>query len=181
MEENRLCENCKKNHAVRSYEGGTGRKFYCLQCYSHLFLEVGEEGELTACPYCGTTLAEVNKGKLVGCAHCYETLQSGIFPMVKKMQGARAHRGKTPPLDGEYIDPYDFTNPLGAELRANAMKKARFERQRGELEIIIKKLKAEGNFEDAKGYEEKLTAMKSKAEVEEDFVWRTRRSLSRQS
>ena len=45
---------------------------------------------------------------------------------------------------------------------------------------LAKKLKAEGNFEDAKSYEEKLTAMRNRAAVEEDFVWRTRPNLSKQ-
>ena len=33
---------------------------------------------------------------------------------------------------------------------------------------------------DAKSYEEKLTAMRNRATIEEDFVWRTRPNLSKQ-
>ncbi len=186
MEERKLCQCCKKNQAARTYEhaeeGKIKREFYCLECYSRLFLEAnGEESSLTSCPYCGMTLAEVKTGKLVGCAHCYDTMQAGIYPMIRKMQGGRAHTGKTPPLEGEYGDPYDFEDTVGAEYRAKAILQARFERQCQELEIIIKKLRAEKNFEDAKCYEEKLTSMKNRAAIEEDFVWRTRPGLSKQS
>ena len=101
--------------------------------------------------------------------------------MIYKMQGEKAHRGKTPPLDGDYGDPYDYEDTVGAEYRAKAIAQARYERQCRELTIIIEKLKAEGNFEDAKSYAEKLAAIKSRAAIEEDFVWRTRPNLSKQS
>ena len=186
METNKLCQCCKKRHAARAHEeksaNGVVWEFYCLDCYARILLdEVGTKGEsLDACPYCGMTAAEVCAGKLVGCAHCYKTLQETVYPMIYKMQGKKAHRGKTPPLDSEFCDPYDYEDTVGAEYRAKAIAQARYERQCRELEIIIKKLKAEGNFEDAKCYEEKLTVMRNRSAVEEDFVWRTRLSLSKQ-
>ncbi len=186
MEEIRLCAHCKKNHAARCYEydkkDPTKRAFYCLECYSHLFLdeEGSEENALSECPYCGTTLTEVKTGKLVGCIHCYRSMRTGIFPMIAKMQGTRAHTGKTPPLDEKYGDPYDFTDTIAAEYREKATAQARYERQRRELQTIIDKLEAEGDFEGARCYKEKLTAMQKRSAIEEDFVWRTRRSLSKQ-
>ena len=101
--------------------------------------------------------------------------------MIYKMQGKKAHNGKHPPLEGNYGDPYDYEDTVSAEYRAKAIAQARYERQCRELQIIIKKLKSEGNFEDAKNYEEKLTAMKNRSAIEEDFVWRTRQNLSKQS
>ncbi len=187
MEEIRLCAHCKKNHAARCYEyrqkGELQREFYCLECYSHLFLdEAVEENPLHECPYCGTTLSEVKTGKLVGCAHCYASMRTGIFPLIAKMQGStRAHTGKTPPLDREYGDPYDFEDTVGAEYRAKAMEQARYERQCRELQTIIDKLHEAGEHEGAKCYEEKLRAMQNRSAIEEEFVWRTRRSLSKQS
>ncbi len=183
MEENRLCQCCKKNHAARSYEPDkrdpSKREFYCLECYDRLFIRA-DGGDRATCPYCGTTLAEVMKSKLVGCAHCYTMMSTGVTPMVQKMQGDRVHNGKTPPLEGEYGNPQGYMDSVSAEFREKAVAKARFHRQCHELEIIIEKLKAEGNFEDAKGYGEKLTAMKSRSTIEEDFVWRKRRSSLKQ-
>ncbi len=182
--EEKLCQCCKKNHAARSFEGENGkRELYCLDCYSHLFLEggVSEETSLDACPYCGTSLSEVKKSKLVGCAHCYSSMQTGLFPLVKKMQGGRAHTGKTPPLEGEYGSPYVYGDIVYGEYRARAVAKARYARQSHELEIIIATLRAEGRDEEASGYEEKLAAMKIRGTIEEDFVWRSRPSFSKQS
>ncbi len=181
------CGHCGKNQAVKTYEeiknGKKQVEYYCLDCYHRLFLYADEtEGDfsLSACPYCGMTLAEVKKGKLVGCANCYKMMSVGTLPMIKKMQGEKAHRGKTPPLEG-----YDV-NVGGAQatadgFRAQAVALARFERQCNELEVIIAKLKAENNYEDAKGYADKLSSMRSKSSIEEEFVWRTRPNSSKRS
>ena len=115
------CGHCGKNQAVKTYEeiknGKKQVEYYCLDCYHRLFLYADEtEGDfsLSACPYCGMTLAEVKKGKLVGCANCYKMMSVGTLPMIKKMQGEKAHRGKTPPLEG-----YDV-NVGGAQATAQA-------------------------------------------------------------
>ena len=179
------CCYCKQKEATKTYEqfknGKRVVEYYCMDCYDRLFLAEENKtdgGKLSVCPYCGITLREVTAGKLVGCAYCYTVMSEGVMPLVLKMQGERAHAGKTPPLEyGETPndDGYD------SALRAKAVKKARFERQRNELELIIAKLKAENNYEDAKGYADKLSAMRSKAAIEEEFVWRMRRDLSNQS
>ena len=186
MEDRKLCQCCHKRHIARTHtEKGANSQtveFYCLDCYSRLFLDEVNSAVESAeiCPYCGMTAKEAQAGKLVGCAHCYTAMQAAVYPMIYKMQGVRAHTGKTPPLEGDYGDPYDYEDTVGAEYRAKAVTQARYERQCRELSIIIDKLKAEGNFEDAKSYEEKLTAMKNRAAIEEDFVWRTRPTLSKQ-
>lgn len=186
MEERKLCQCCKRRHVVKTHtekgKNGISVKFYCLDCYSRLFLdEVDLSAEnTTICPYCGMSAKEAQAGKLVGCAHCYTALQSAVYPMIYKMQGERAHKGKTPPLDGFYGDVYDYEDAFGAEYRERAIAQARYERQCRELTIIIEKLKAENKFEDAKSYAEKLAAMKARGTIEEDFVWRTRPNLSKQ-
>ncbi len=128
-------------------------------------LLASDEG-LNKCPYCGTSLTEALKSGLVGCAHCYQEMWAGLFPLVKKMQGGRAHRGKTPPIE--------IAEDLSSAYREKEVARARYLRQRTELQIIIKHLHAEGNHEDAQGYEEKLAAMEKSEKVEEDFVWRLR-------
>ncbi len=178
MEENKLCQCCGINHAARCYEDKKSGVtwFYCLECYAALFLEGGdggEEGSYENCPYCGTDLAEVKASKIVGCAHCYRVMWEGIFPMVERMQGKEAHAGRTPPIVGN-LDTSGIEKAFPAEYRAQAMQRARFERQCRELEIIIDSLKAKGLFEEAKGYAEKLAVMKNNGAIEEDFVWRTR-------
>ncbi len=180
------CCHCKQKEATKSYEqfknGKRTAEYYCMDCYDRLFLgEMAKtDGEaLSVCPYCGITLQEVTSGKLVGCAHCYQAMREGIAPLVMKMQGDRAHTGKMLPL--EYGEAQYGGEVYDEQLRKKALAQARFERQCRELELIIAKLQAENNYEDAKGYADKLSLMRSKGVVEEEFVWRTRRVLSKQS
>lgn len=177
------CGYCGKNQAVKTYEeiknGKKQTEYYCLDCYHKLFLYTdGAEGEssLSACPYCEMTVAEIRRTKLVGCANCYKMLSDSLLPSVVKMQGVKAHRGKTPPLETDGTE----TGELFDEYRKQAVERARFERRCNELEVIIAKLKAENNYEDAKGYADKLSLMRAEATIEEEFVWRTRRNLSKQ-
>ena len=175
------CECCEKNEATKTYakikNGTKTMGYYCMDCFQRLFISSDETetgASLSACPYCGMTLDEVRAGKLVGCAYCYRTMRSGVFPLVAKMQGDNAHTGVRPPLSPE--QDYDDLENFDEANRKELIRKARFEKQRRELQTIIDKLKAEGNFEDALEYASKLSAMRSKAEIEEEFVWRTRTS-----
>ena len=180
------CGHCEKNEATRTYEQiKNGRKaveYYCMSCYERLFLNAEKaEGEasLSACPYCGTTPAEFRASKLVGCAYCYRTLGGAVLPVAVKMQGEKMHTGKTPPLAFE--EEFGADEAYNAALRAQATQNARLERQCNELETIIAKLKKEDNYQDAKVYADKLSSMRSNGVIEEEFVWRTHRSLSKRS
>ena len=178
------CCHCGEKEATKTYERKDRERkieYYCMDCYDKLFLHpetADGESSLSSCPYCGMSLAEFQSTKLVGCAHCYRTMKGGVYPVVVKMQGDGAHTGKTPPVTSEsgFVDLRDLPPDEYAEI----LKKERYKRQCNELEIIIAKLKAENNYEDAKDYADKLSLMRSNAEIEEEFVWRTRRPLSKQ-
>jgi len=164
-----LCYQCKKNEATKVYElvksGKREKRSYCLECYLRMFVnEDTAEGGITlsACPYCGTSIEEVREQKYVGCAYCYQMMAEDIEPIISKMQRAlKPHIGKSPTIDVEEeeleeVDPLVLT---------------RCKRQCYELTLIIQKLTAEGNFADAKNYADKLSRMRSKMAIEEDFVW----------
>ena len=149
-----LCGRCKKNQATKTYEqikkGKNTVEYFCLDCYHRLLVVVGEEtdAELDKCPYCGTGVEEIKKHRLVGCAKCYETLAAVINPMIVKMQGGAAHCGKSP-QGGDY---------------------ERLARRTGELKTIVNKLNAEKDFQAARAYTERLSALQEGNE--EDYVWR---------
>ena len=187
------CLYCNKNEATKTYEqvkkDKKSTEYYCLDCYHRLFLsaeETGVENSLSACPYCGTALSEYETTKLVGCAYCYRTMQTGLTPSIVKMQGGvSGHRGKMPPLspdDEELLDDKQFAT--AAELdafRIDAAKRARVERQCAEMEILSDYLRDKKDYDGADGYEAKLAKMRITSEVEEEFVWRTGRALTKQS
>ena len=169
-----LCAKCKKNQATRTYEqvknGVNETQYYCLDCYHRLFLcqqEAEGENTLSACPYCGTTAEEFKATNMVGCAYCYQMLEKTIWNAVLKMQGKKAHTGKRPSLAEGFEDV--IAHESGVQ---SAIKQTKFQRQCRELEMVIARLKKDGNIEGAKNYEERLLRMKKKMTIEEDFVWR---------
>ncbi len=180
------CCYCRQNQATKTYEqmknGKKSVEYYCLDCYHRLFFsaeEAGGETSLSACPYCGLTKTEFRSKKLVGCAYCYRTLTDEVMPTVIKMQGVVAHKGKRPPFDQDTESSTQGCDE--PEYAQQAQKRARFKKQCHELETVIAKLLKDGDVSGAKEYQDKLLRMRKKAEVEEDFVWRKRPSLSKRS
>ena len=168
-----LCIQCKKNQATKTYvqikNGVKQTQYYCLECDNRLFLcqqEAEGETALSACPYCGTTVEEFEKTNLVGCARCYQVLEKTIWPVVMKMQGKEAHKGKHPSLEEGFE-----SGGVLAYSEKDAIEKTRFRRRCRELEMLIERLKKDGDEASAKRYEEKLLRMKQKMTIEEDFVW----------
>ena len=144
-----LCVKCKKNPASRTYEqmrnGKVEYAYYCLKCDEILRQTTYAD---TACSYCGTTLAQFKKTKLVGCAWCYQTLFAVISPVIERMQGGEMHRGKC-----AYKSPQERVRQRCEELSTLATRKY-----------------SEDDDEGAGVYEEKIDMLRKG--VEEDFVWK---------
>ena len=151
-----LCGYCKKNQATKTYEqikkGKKAVEYYCLDCYHTLFIVTGEDKKgSSVCPRCGQTAEEIKKRNIVGCAYCYTAHEGVLFPVVAKMQGERAHTGKS---------------PLGGDSE-------RLSRRCYQLKSVVEKLREDGRNDDAKARLERLNALQS-GYGEEDFVWRKR-------
>lgn len=102
-----LCCHCKKNQALKTREkavdGKIRTEYYCLDCYRRLFISAddipeqpGGPGQISVCPYCGTSEEDFRTRGLVGCAQCYVYLARAVIPAVIRMQGDEVHCGKTP-------------------------------------------------------------------------------------
>ncbi len=174
-----LCYQCKKNEATKVYEFVKDEKRekrnYCLSCYIRLFVEDKAdvaENVTPVCPYCGSTIDEILAEKMVGCAYCYRMLADEMQPIISKMQRSlKPHVGKRPTTDVTEQDLEAGNDPIVL---------TRCNRQCYELTLIIQKLTAEGNFDGAKDYADKLSRMRSKTAIEEDFVWRGSREQTKQ-
>lgn len=153
-----LCGNCKKNQATKTYEqikqGKREVAYYCLECYHKLFVYAEEENATySSCPYCGTSAADIKRRKLVGCAHCYNTMQGVVLEMVAAMQGGEAHKGKKP---------YETDSE-------------RIMRRRGELREIQKKAQVEKDYERVRDCETAISQLEEN--LQEEYVWQKRRRL----
>ena len=174
------CFYCNKNEALKTYERvkdkDVTREYYCISCYEKLFLTFEEaEKESKACPYCGTTVEEYQKSKLLGCVHCYKTLGASLISSIIYMQGGDGgHRGKNPFLAelGNGIVKNDIipSQEEYSEFQKQKMKEVRFKRQKEEIESLIAYL-GSMDEERASAYRERLTRMLHKGESEEEIVW----------
>ena len=157
-----LCGICKKNQATKTYEqiknGKKAVNYYCLDCYHAQFISAKETADAEFCPACGTSVNEVKKHNLVGCAYCYQAFQNTLFPVISKLQGGEVHKGK---------------QPLGGELERRA-------RQRYEAKTVCELLQKQGDFENAKPYAKRLSEIEN-GESEEGFIWRKHQDLSKHS
>ena len=157
-----LCGICKKNQATKTYEqiknGKKSVEYYCLDCYHTQFLSAKETADASVCPACGTSVDEVKKRNLVGCAYCYQAFQNTLFPVISKLQGGEVHKGK---------------KPLGGDLERRA-------RQRYEAKTVCELLQKRGDFEGAKPYAKRLGEIEN-GEDKEGFIWRKHRDLSKHS
>ncbi|MBE7085091.1 MAG: hypothetical protein E7368_03455 [Clostridiales bacterium] len=118
-----------------------------MECYHKGFVYVEEGEALSACPYCGTTVAQFKKSSLVGCAQCYQTLAHAVFPVITKMQGGEKHCGKS----------------------AYETESARIERRLNELNMMAKKYYRENDDKSAAVYEEKIDELRTQKEG--DVIW----------
>ena len=137
-----LCGRCNKNQAAKTYEliknGKKMIEYYCLDCYHRQFVNAEKTAVVSACPYCGTTEAQIQKTKLVGCANCYQTLAHVVLPMLTKMQGGEdLHYGKA-----AYETPME-----------------RVDKRIKELDVMAKKYYLENDDKAAAVYEEKIDCL----------------------
>ncbi len=86
-----LCEECAQAKGVTD---PSGFSLADLLLKASLNPEPGAAG--MRCEQCGFTQADFKKHGRFGCAHCYETFQSMIEPMLEGMHKGSIHKGKVP-------------------------------------------------------------------------------------
>ncbi|HEX5135757.1 MAG TPA: UvrB/UvrC motif-containing protein [Planctomycetota bacterium] len=115
----KLCQVCGKReakiHFTEIREGKKTEMHICEQCahekntmmafpavLSQLVKGGGppapreSEAVPATCPGCGLAYAEFKAKGRLGCPRCYEAFGPVLIPLLEKVHGASAHRGKTP-------------------------------------------------------------------------------------
>ena len=127
-----LCENCKQREANVRYSeniNGVRKEMHlCEQCsrelgiadnmnfdmgldFPSLFGGIFEDFPLllnevkdVTCKTCGLSFDDiVNNGRL-GCPDCYETFESRLDPILKRMQGSNRHTGRLGEISEKKVD-----------------------------------------------------------------------------
>ena len=149
-----LCSNCHQNQATHTVLRGDGDSVHlCDSCFERFgaaadffgsdpdffasFLQSRKDAG-TACPVCGTTLADYARTGLLGCAVCYDTLREDLRPAIRRIHGKTVHKGKHPLGNGSGFELLGEQKKLRAELerafRENRLKDA--ERLNHDIRII---------------------------------------------
>lgn len=143
-----LCENCGKNEATVYMEkiinGVKTRMRLCPKCMAEQQKEAINaafgmfsgfmEPSLNkgVCRKCGRSLGDIIETGFVGCPECYVEFGDRLNPIIKNVQSATVHTGKTPGGGGDA----QTLAGLEAELR-KAVKNENYE----QADIISKKIK----------------------------------------
>ena len=78
-----------------------------------------EDSRVKKCPNCGLTYEDFRRTGRLGCSGCYEAFKKKLIPLLKRVQGATCHSGKTPenPAGGKDKGPDEGAAGLKKELK----------------------------------------------------------------
>lgn len=96
--------------------------------------------ESTVCPFCGMRLTEFMRNGKAGCAKCYTTFRTSVFPSLQKLHGNTKHAGKI---------------PVGRK------KEKTKEEKRAELQALLDKAVSEQEYEKAAVYRDRIRELDS--------------------
>ncbi len=89
-----LCEKCAAERGVETTIGGSTKP------QINNFLQTiheqmpGAKGEPVNCAFCAGTLADFRATGRLGCAHCYETFESSLRDLLRRVHGNSRHIGR---------------------------------------------------------------------------------------
>jgi protein arginine kinase activator len=114
-----ICDLCKNGEAViqlTEIEGSGVRQLHlCEKCAAERGVETtisaakpqinnflqtlheqmpAAKGEPTHCAFCSATLADFRATGRLGCAHCYETFESSLRDLLRRVHGNSRHIGR---------------------------------------------------------------------------------------
>lgn len=102
-----LCENCAREKGLASGLvpdfGGFGISGLLSSLLGGAAIPVGPAQTLPPqkrCPECGMTFSQFSESGLLGCATCYDAMQSELQPLVRRIHGTTQHTGKVPKRTG---------------------------------------------------------------------------------
>ena len=81
-------------------EGGVGTTVRSAKRQINSFLQTlneqmhGAKGEPAHCSFCSATLADFRATGRLGCAHCYETFETSLRDLLRRVHGNSRHIGR---------------------------------------------------------------------------------------
>ena len=150
-----LCENCSKELGMdqmnfsmpidfSSFFAGMLEEFQNTD-----FIPMFENVKEVQCKSCGYRFEDIlNTGKL-GCANCYDTFESRLDPIIRKIQGSNKHVGRLGKIKEHKVN---HKPEVSQKKTIQQKEKTKCEQLKEELKIAIK----EERYEDAAVLRDKI-------------------------
>jgi protein arginine kinase activator len=171
-----LCEKCNKNIAnvylKNTVNGNVTESHLCSSCAAELYgqnfnpfvnlFKSDFESDIwnmfnlnkspqfqpsiagkNACPGCGSSFPDIAKSGKIGCGECYATFRNALEPNILRIHGTSKHTGKI---------------PKNMSLKISAKRKIE------ELNIKLKKMVDEQNFEEAAVIRDEINKINSESQ-----------------
>lgn len=162
-----LCEECSKKLGVTnmdfnmpidfsSFFGGFMEDFTTSE-----FMPLLQEIKTLKCNNCGYTFEDIaNTGKL-GCGNCYEVFEERLDPIIRKMQGANKHVGRTGKIIDKKVEQKMSNEECQKKDRVNKKNDNKKENQLEKLKEDLKQAIQEERYEDAAKIRDEINKMES--------------------
>lgn len=96
---------------------------------------------IVKCPLCGTTRQVFSQYGKLGCDRCYDTFESSLSPLIRRVHGRERHTGKVPKRSGQDI---------------------RLKKQLAGLKMKLQELVAKEEFEEAAKVRDQIRALENR-------------------
>lgn len=102
IEELHLCEQCaqKVQGAQVLFQPGLILPDFLQALFGFSQMPAQPTQAEEACPRCGMTFSQITQAGKLGCSVCYETFESQLEPLVRRIHGGGRHVGKIPMRKG---------------------------------------------------------------------------------
>ena len=87
-----VCATCAQQRGFADAEKVKTSVAEVMADFKH---SVAEGDAELVCPGCAMTFAEFKRRGRLGCAQCYETFSAKLEPLIRRIQGATRHVGRT--------------------------------------------------------------------------------------
>ena len=88
-----LCEKCAAERGVETTIGAAKPQINNFLQTIHEQMP-GAKGEPAHCSFCSSTLADFRSTGRLGCAHCYDTFESSLRDLLRRVHGNSRHIGR---------------------------------------------------------------------------------------
>lgn len=126
--EHNLCEECARHYSdlILPYSGRNKdvslndflKGVFSADAPQEIEQEApSEEPDALVCPNCGMRYEDFQHTGKIGCSVCYQTFRRELFPLLRRIHGASAHRGKIPHRSGSALERKQHIARLREELK----------------------------------------------------------------